>query len=207
VKLIEVKVDAVTAWLVNEQGETIFSRVFSRQDKRWLTYLHDRDGGKHEVEAARESRIVPCSELPHLKLGVVSGTDDDEVDGWAELEVIQPLAWRMSFEVTPHLEEPSSWSINGCECALRPIMLPPMYGQGINPQNTLLLDEREGQAHRFSDDWTPCAPESVIKAVQIALERESLGPPGSLRCTGLGLGGKWADENMADDEGAARAEG
>ncbi len=192
-KLIEVRVDAETAWLVNEQGERIFSRVLSRKAQRWETYLHDRNGERCEVEAAREWRIAHCSEVPLLRIAQIrdldEGATEEGSEGAVELEVIQPLAWRMGVDVC---------GVDAGNCALQPIILSPRIGVGIDPSYTLLLDEGAVVAHRFSEDWTPLEPESVFAAIERLLGLES--PPRSLRWTGLRC--KWTD-----DEGAARAEG
>ena len=195
-KLIEVKGDAERAWLVNEQGERIFSRVLSRKTQRWETYLHDRDGERCEVEAAREQRLVSSAELPHLKLGLVRDLTEaataEESEDAAEVSVVQPLAWRMSVDL---------WNDDADGCVLRPIVLPNMDAD-FAPCCTILLDELAGAAHRFSDEWIPLAAEDPVDAVARILKLESRPSPGFVRWTGLALQGKWAD-----DEGAARAEG
>ncbi len=195
-KLIEVKGDAERAWLINEQGERIFSRVLSRKTQRWETYLLDRNGERCEVEAAREQRLVSSAELPHLKLGLVrdlaEAATPEESEDAAEVFVVQPLAWRMSVDL---------WNDDADGCVLRPIVLPNIYAD-FAPCFTILFDERAGVAHRFSDEWIPLEPEDSVDAVARILKLESQPPTGFVRWTGLALQGKWAD-----DEGAARAEG
>jgi hypothetical protein len=196
VKLIEVKVDAERAWLVNEQGERIFSRVLSHKTQRWKTYLYDHNGEPCEVETAREQRLVSSAKLPHLKLGLVRDLGEavmpEESEDAAEVFVVQPLAWRMSVDL---------WNDDADGCVLRPIVLPNIYAD-FAPCCTILFDERAGVAHRFSDEWIPLAAEDPVDAVARILKLESQPPTGFVRWTGLALQGKWAD-----DRGAECAEG
>ena len=196
-KLIEVKGDAEQAWLINEQGERIFSRVLSRKTQRWETYFLDRHAEWCQVKAAREQRLVSSAELPHLKLGLVrdlaEAATPEESEDAAEVFVVQPLAWRMSVDL---------WNDGADGCVLRPIALPNIYNADLEPCFLILFDERAGVAHRFSDEWIPLEPEDAVDAVARILKLEFQPPTGFVRWTGLALQGKWAD-----DRGAECAEG
>ena len=196
--LIEVQIDDERAWLVNDRGEKVFERVFDSEARRWTTFcVTDGGAAREEIDALSEHRILSASECQHLKVGFLTDLRPDE--DAAELLVVQPLSWRVTFDASPRHRLERRLADESVS-AIQPILLPLASGVPVRPEDTLLLDELTGLVHQFDPDWMPHTPDSVMLAVSQKLKLGGAPPPGFLRV--VGLRGIWAD-----DEGAVRAEG